>query len=91
MNLKYNNLEFKINRNVKEFNMQSMNKNQMFTCLLISLILLSLFISLNSSLLFFNSNRQSSLSDKPIEDGPGNIYWVDAKIIEVLKKEVLNK
>ncbi len=35
--------------------------------------------------LFFNSNRPSSLNQKPIEDGPGNIYWVDATIIERLK------
>ena len=37
--------------------MKSLNKNQVIPCLLISLILLSLFISLNSSLLFFNINQ----------------------------------
>ncbi len=39
--------------------------------------------------LFFNSNRPSSLNQKPIEDGPGNIYWVDAQIINDLKQKAL--
>jgi Tol biopolymer transport system component len=41
-------------------------------------------VSPDGKYLFFNSNRVSGLNAKPIADGPGNIYWVDAKIIEEL-------
>ncbi len=35
------------------------------------------------------SSRISELNKTPIQDGPGNVYWVDAKIIVELKlKEV---
>ncbi len=37
----------------------------------------------------FNSNRVSRLNSKRIPDGPGNVYWVDAKIIEELKLKEL--
>ena len=46
-------------------------------------------VSPDGKYLFFNSNRVSELNAKPIADGPGNIYWVDAKIIEELKPEEL--
>jgi Tol biopolymer transport system component len=45
------------------------------------------YVTPDGKYLFFNSNRQSSLNPKPIEDGPGNIYWVNAKIIERLRPE----
>ena len=35
------------------------------------------------------SSRVSSLNTKRIPDGPGNVYWVDAKIIEKLKLDEL--
>jgi hypothetical protein len=28
------------------------------------------------------SNRISKLNKTPIPDGPGNVFWVDAKIID---------
>ena len=43
------------------------------------------YVTPDGKYLFFNSNRPSSLNQKPIEDGPGNIYWVKTDIIEVLK------
>lgn len=45
------------------------------------------YVTPDGRYLFFNSNRPSSINQKPIEDGPGNIYWVDAKIIQELKKQ----
>jgi Tol biopolymer transport system component len=45
------------------------------------------YVTPDGKYLFFNSNRPSSLNPKPIEDGPGNIYWVNAKIIERLRPE----
>lgn len=43
------------------------------------------YVSPDGKYLFFNSNRISLLNPGRIPDGPGNIYWVDAKIIEELK------
>lgn len=40
------------------------------------------YVTPDGKYLFFNSNRPSILNDKPIPDGPGNIYWIDSKIIE---------
>jgi len=37
--------------------------------------------------LFFNSNRPSSLNQRPIEDGPGNIFWVSAEFIAALRND----
>jgi len=45
------------------------------------------YVTSDGKYLFFNSNRPSNLNQKPIEDGPGNIYWIDARIIEELKQE----
>lgn len=45
------------------------------------------YVTPDGKYLFFNSNRPSSLNQKPIEDGPGNIYWVDAKVIENYKSK----
>jgi hypothetical protein len=49
------------------------------------------YVSPDGKYLFFNSNRVSRLNTKPIPDGPGNVYWVDAKIIEELKLKELRK
>jgi len=43
------------------------------------------YLSPDGKYLFFNSNRVSVLNDDEIPDGPGNIYWVDAGIIERLR------
>jgi Tol biopolymer transport system component len=43
------------------------------------------YLSPDGKYLFFNSNRISALNDAPIPDGPGNIYWVDAAVIEDLR------
>ena len=47
------------------------------------------YISQDEKYFFFNSSRVSSLNIKRIPDGPGNVYWVDAKIIEDLKPDEL--
>ena len=47
------------------------------------------FVSFDGKYLFFMSNRVSELNQKPIPDGPGNVYWVDAAIIEDFKPEEL--
>ena len=44
------------------------------------------FVSPDGKYLFFNSNRPSTVNQKPIEDGPGNIYWVSTSVIEELRK-----
>lgn len=43
------------------------------------------YVTPDGKYLFFNSNRPSELNDKSIPDGPGNIYWVSAKIIDELR------
>jgi Tol biopolymer transport system component len=43
------------------------------------------YVTPDSKYLFFNSNRPSSLNQNPIENGPGNIYWVSTEIIEKLR------
>jgi len=40
------------------------------------------FVSFDGKYLFFMSNRVSQMNGRPIPDGPGNVYWVDAKIIK---------
>ena len=47
------------------------------------------YVSPDGKYFFFNSNRVSGLNERPIPDGPGNIYWVDAKVIEALKPKEL--
>jgi hypothetical protein len=47
------------------------------------------YVTPDGKYLFFNSNRPSSLNSKPIEDGPGNIYWVKAEIIDSFKPQEL--
>jgi hypothetical protein len=43
------------------------------------------YVSPDGRYFFFNSNRPSSINDTAIPDGPGNIYWVDASVIEELR------
>lgn len=40
------------------------------------------WVSADGKYLFFNSNRPSVLYGSTIPDGPGNVYWVDARVIE---------
>ncbi|MFC2156635.1 TolB family protein [Acidobacteriota bacterium] len=40
------------------------------------------FVSFDGKHLFFMSSRVSELNNTRIPDGPGNVYWVDARIIE---------
>ena len=40
------------------------------------------FVSFDGKYLFFMSNRVSELNKTRIPDGPGNVFWVDASIIE---------
>jgi len=43
------------------------------------------YVTPDGKYLFFNSNRASALNDRVIPDGPGNIFWVEASIIEELR------
>lgn len=43
------------------------------------------YVTADGKYLFFNSNRPSRLNQKPIKDGPGNIYWIDADIIDEMR------
>jgi hypothetical protein len=43
------------------------------------------YVSPDGKYLFFNSNRPSALYRSVIPDGPGNMYWVDAGVIERLR------
>ncbi len=43
------------------------------------------YVSADGKYLFFNSNRPSPLYESPIPDGPGNMYWVDASVIEEVR------
>ena len=40
------------------------------------------FVSFDGKYLFFMSTRVSRLNPSKIPDGPGNVYWVDAGIIQ---------
>jgi len=40
--------------------------------------------------LSFNSNRLAPIINKPIVGGPGNTYWVSARIIENFLSQVLD-
>jgi hypothetical protein len=46
-------------------------------------------VSPDGEYLFLNSNRPSKLNKKPIPDGPGNIFWINARIIGQLRKNVI--
>lgn len=48
------------------------------------------YVSSDGEYFFFNSSRVSVLNTKPIPGGPGNVYWVDAKIIEELRLKEQN-
>jgi len=40
------------------------------------------FVSFDEKYLFFMSNRISTLNKTRIPDGPGNVFWVEASIID---------
>jgi len=46
------------------------------------------YVTLDGKFLFFYSNRPSSLNKKKIPDGPGNVFWVDAGIINEMKLRI---
>ena len=43
------------------------------------------YVTVDGKYFFFYSTRISVLNKNRIPDGPGNVYWIDAKIIEELK------
>jgi Tol biopolymer transport system component len=43
------------------------------------------YVTVDGKYFFFYSTRVSILNEKRIPDGPGNVYWIDAKIIQELK------
>lgn len=43
------------------------------------------YITPDREYLFFNSSRVSDINKTKIQNGPGNMYWVDASFIEKLK------
>lgn len=49
------------------------------------------FVTRDGRFLFFNSNRPSELNAKRMGQFYGNIYWVDAKIIEEFKPEEIRE
>lgn len=46
-------------------------------------------VTVDGKYLFFYSTRVSVLNERRIPDGPGNVYWIDAKIIQELKPNEL--
>jgi len=48
------------------------------------------FVLLDGKDLSFNSNRLAPIINKPIVGGPGNTYWVSARIIENFLSQVLD-
>jgi len=47
------------------------------------------YVTVDGKFFFFYSNRVSVLNEHRIPDGPGNVYWIDAKIIQELKPKEL--
>jgi ribosomal protein L24E len=47
------------------------------------------YVTVDGKYFFFYSNKVSVLNKRRIPDGPGNVYWIDAKIIQELKPEEL--
>jgi hypothetical protein len=47
------------------------------------------YVTVDGRYFFFYSTRVSALNKKRIPDGPGNVYWIDAKIIQELKPKGL--
>jgi hypothetical protein len=43
------------------------------------------YVTVDGKYLFFYSTRVSALNERRIPDGPGNVYWIDAKMIQELK------
>ncbi len=46
------------------------------------------YISPDGEYLFFNSSRISEINKTKIQNGPGNMYWVQANFIEGLRKQL---
>jgi hypothetical protein len=49
------------------------------------------YLTPDGRFLIFNSNRPSMLNAKPIPDGPGNVYWMDAAFIEEIRQVELKQ
>lgn len=47
------------------------------------------YVTVDGQYFFFYSNKVSVLNKRRIPDGPGNVYWIDAKIIRELKPDEL--
>ena len=47
------------------------------------------YVTVDGKYFFFYSNRVSALNERRIPDGPGNIFWIDANIIQELKPKGL--
>lgn len=47
------------------------------------------FVTVDGRYFFFYSTRVSVLNERRIPDGPGNVYWIDAKIIQELKRKTM--
>ena len=43
------------------------------------------YVTVDGRYFFFYSNKVSVLNKHRVPDGPGNVYWIDAKIIQELK------
>jgi Tol biopolymer transport system component len=49
------------------------------------------FVTYDGKYLFFMSNRISELNAGRIPDGPGNVYWVEATLIQRIRRKVLGR
>lgn len=47
------------------------------------------YVTVDGKYFFFYSNKVSALNKRRIPDGPGNIFWIDANIIQELKPKGL--
>ena len=47
------------------------------------------YVTVDGQYFFFYSTRVSLLNERRIPDGPGNVYWIDARIIQELKPDGL--
>lgn len=47
------------------------------------------YVTPDGKYLFFNSSRVSDINNSKIQNGPGNMFWVSAEFIEILKNKSL--
>jgi hypothetical protein len=40
---------------------------------------------------FFNSSRPTILNERPVPDGPGNVFWVDGAVISKMREAVFRR